>query len=132
MWDSIGAFHSTHSACGGSLFYTYACYFSLYSPFFVSLHAIMICDLLGYSRLLEGSVKILPELELPAHPYGVYASPAHIRDSCHATQLVARTPECTLHTRTQLQLCRNRLQVQYGQYSARHLKKKLIRTPFKL
>ncbi|XP_064399494.1 protein cereblon-like isoform X3 [Halichondria panicea] len=60
--------------------------------------------------LLEGHVKILPEIELPPHSSDVYACPAHIRDSCHAKQLIARTPGCSLHTRAQLELCINRLQ----------------------
>ncbi len=80
-------------------------------------------------RLLEGHVKILPEIELPPHPNGVYACPAHIRDSCHATQLIARTPECALYTRAQLELCKNRLQVQIHTREAFELQPPMMYLP---
>ena len=64
--------------------------------------------------LMEGSVRILPEEVLPARPFDLFACPAHIYAGCLATQLVARSPECTLHTRIQLEQCRKRLQVGAG------------------
>ena len=64
--------------------------------------------------LMEGSVRILPEEVLPARPFDLIACPAHIYAGCLATQLMARSPECTLHTMIQLDQCRKRLQVGAG------------------
>ena len=63
---------------------------------------------------MEGSVRILPEEVLPARPFDLIACPAHIYAGCLATQLMARSPECTLHTMIQLDQCRKRLQVGAG------------------
>ena len=60
---------------------------------------------------MEGRVQILPEKELPARPLELFACPAHIYTGYLATQLMARSPECTLHTTIQLEQCRKRLQV---------------------
>ena len=86
-------------------------YYPYMYSFFDCGYTLITCHCSHCTRLLEGQVVILPEEELPPHPYGIFACPSHIRASCHATQLVARTPECTLHTRMQLEQCRNRIQV---------------------
>ena len=56
-------------------------------------------------------MRILPELHLPPRPHDLFICPPHIFTSCHATQLVARQPDCTKETREQLKECRQRIQV---------------------
>lgn len=63
------------------------------------------------ASLMEGRVVILPEQLLPPRPLDLFACPNHIYSSCLATEMVARQPECTLHSVIQLDQCKRRLRV---------------------
>ena len=62
-------------------------------------------------RLMDCQVKILPEQYLPPPPLHISPCPAHVYSGYHATQLMARQPNCTIYTCTQLDRSRKRLQV---------------------
>ena len=60
---------------------------------------------------MDARIEILSERLLPHRPYEMFTCPAHVYDSCHATQLLARQPDCSMDVVRRLELCRRRLRV---------------------
>ena len=62
---------------------------------------------------MDARIEILPEKLLPHRPYELFTCPAHVYDGCHATQLLARQPDCSEEIIKRLEVCRRRLQVSH-------------------
>ena len=60
---------------------------------------------------MDARIEILPERLLPNRPYDLFTCPPHVYDSCHATQQLARQPDCSESTIRRLEVCRKRLRV---------------------
>ena len=72
---------------------------------------LFLCLIFQLYRTMDARIEILPERLLPHRPYELFSCPPHVYDGCHATQLLARQPDCTADTVRRLEACRRRLRV---------------------